>query len=403
MKAELYRKLFGKPLTVGELLKGFQYNELEGKGLYGMNGKLTIQPEYQRNYVYAADGKEEAVVQSILKGYPIGLLYFNTVKDEKGNVTGYECLDGQQRITSLGRYYVGKFDLQENREHPTRFDGLAKNEKDQFLNTELTIYICDGTETEIKERFKTINIQGVPLNAQEISNAIYSGPFVTLAKAEFSNSKNGNLPMWQSYVKGNPLKQGILAVALAWVCKSSNRDDIEKYMGEHRYKDNIDELKNYFNAVIDWVSGLFDETYDEMQGLEWGSLYEQYHSKSYDHDAINKRVSEIYHDEHLISFNKKNIWEYVLGGETDKRLLNLRLFDENTKRRVYYRQTAEAKATGKSNCPDCVLENGVNKDKIWLPKEMEADHATAWSKGGATDESNCTMLCIHHNRLKGNK
>ena len=40
-------------------------------GLYGMNGKLTIQPEYQRNYVYAADKKEEAVVQSILKGYPI--------------------------------------------------------------------------------------------------------------------------------------------------------------------------------------------------------------------------------------------------------------------------------------------------------------------------------------------
>jgi hypothetical protein len=34
---------------------------------------------------------------------------------------------------------------------------------------------------------------------------------------------------------------------------------------------------------------------------------------------------------------------------------------------------------------------------------MDADHVTAWSKGGATDLSNLTMLCITHNRAKGNK
>ena len=34
---------------------------------------------------------------------------------------------------------------------------------------------------------------------------------------------------------------------------------------------------------------------------------------------------------------------------------------------------------------------------------MDADHVTAWSKGGSTDISNCEMLCITHNRAKGNK
>lgn len=39
MKTEL------KHYTVEEILKGFVYNELEGKGLFGLDGKLVIQPE----------------------------------------------------------------------------------------------------------------------------------------------------------------------------------------------------------------------------------------------------------------------------------------------------------------------------------------------------------------------
>ena len=35
--------------TIGDICKGFQYNEYEGKGLYGLSGKLTIQPEFQRH------------------------------------------------------------------------------------------------------------------------------------------------------------------------------------------------------------------------------------------------------------------------------------------------------------------------------------------------------------------
>lgn len=403
MKAELYREIFGKPLTVKELLEGFQFNELEGKGLYGLNGKLTIQPEYQRNYVYATEGKEEAVIQSVLSGYPIGLLYFNTVKDKQGNVIGYECLDGQQRITSLGRFKTGKFDASIKGDvlHTLHYETMPQDKKDKFDNTPLTIYICDGTETEIKEWFRTINLTGVPLNAQEISNAVYSGPFVTEAKKVFSNSKNGSMPMWKTYVKGTETRQDILAVALSWVCKSKDRDVIESYMSKHRYDTNIDELQNYFNAVIDWVSSTFEGTHNEMCGLNWGDLYEDYHNNAYDHKALNERIEELFDDEAVT--DKKNIYAYVLGGEKDIRLLNIRLFDKNTKQRVYDRQTKEAKDKGISNCPDCLLDVTADKTKIWAFKEMEGDHATAWSKGGSTDDSNCTMLCIHHNRLKGNK
>src|SRR3954453_5303954 len=98
-------------ITVKEICEGFEYNELEGKGLFGLGGKLTIQPEYQRNYIYADKGgeKETAVIESLLKGYPLGLIYFNTLAKDK-----FEVLDGQQRITSIGRFVTGKFAVIEN-------------------------------------------------------------------------------------------------------------------------------------------------------------------------------------------------------------------------------------------------------------------------------------------------
>ena len=58
--------------TVGQISEGFVYNELEGKGLFGLAGTLTIQPEYQRNYIYADGKRDVAVVESLLKGYPLG-------------------------------------------------------------------------------------------------------------------------------------------------------------------------------------------------------------------------------------------------------------------------------------------------------------------------------------------
>lgn len=62
----------------------------------------------------------------------------------------------------------------------------------------------------IKAWFKTINIADVPLNEQEMSNAIHSGPFVTKAKEEFSNSQTANVQKWSTYITGDVLWQDFL-------------------------------------------------------------------------------------------------------------------------------------------------------------------------------------------------
>ena len=379
-------------ITVKEICDGFMYNEAEGKGLFGLSGKLTIQPEYQRNYIYADGKKDVAVIESILKGYPLGLIYFNTLKNGH-----FEVLDGQQRITSIGRFLTFKFPIKDENGMEQYFDSLPKDKQRKIEETKLLIYECEGKESEIKEWFKTINIAGVPLNSQELRNAIYSGSFVTLCKEEFSNSQNSNIQKWNAYIRGSANRQEILERALDWVSKGK----IDNYMSSHRKETNINELKTYFNSVIDWVSTTFIDVEKEMCGLEWGRLYEEYHKKAFNPKKVSEQVKVLYGDPYVK--NRKGVFEYILGGSEDTKLLDVRVFDEATKKSVYAKQTKVAQQKEVSNCPLCAIGNNANKTRIYKIKEMDADHVAAWSKGGKTDVNNCEMLCKTHNRAKGNK
>ncbi len=379
-------------ITVREMCNGFVYNELEGKGLFGLSGTLTIQPEYQRNYIYADGKRDVAVIDSILKGYPLGLIYFNKTDDQK-----FEVLDGQQRITSIGRYATNKFAIKDSSGMEQIFSGLAKDKQEIILNAKLLIYECEGEESEIKQWFKTINIAGVPLTTQEINNAIYSGPFVTLAKEEFSNSQNSNVQKWKAYIRGSEKRQEILECAFDWVSDGS----IDKYMSTHRYDTDINELKNHFNKVIDWVSEVFVDVESEMCGLEWGRLYKECGEKSYDSKKVSEEVKRLYADSSVKS--RAGIFEYILGGETESKLLDIRFFEDSVKKSVYAMQTDEAKTGNKSNCSYCAIGHDASKTKIWKLEEMDADHVSAWSRGGETDIKNCEMLCKSHNRAKGNR
>lgn len=390
MKTTLWVNETGK--TVRDVIDGFEYNELEGKGLFGLAGKLTIQPEYQRSYIYNDGKKDVAVIDSILKGYPIGILYFN----QTGEGT-YEVLDGQQRITSIGRFVSGKFPVRDHNGHEQYFTGLAQTQKEKIMDTPLLVYVCEGDEPEIKDWFRTINIAGVPLTQQEILNAVYSGPFVTLARHEFSNSSNSHMQKWTAYIAGDVKRQAVLECAFDWV----SHVQIDAYMSKHRNDNNINELKNYFTDVINWISTVFIDVESEMRGLEWGRLYETYHKQRFDPSEVSKQLHHL-----LSSFevkDRKGVFEYILGGSNDTKLLNVRVFDEPTKKIVYREQTKTAEAKAISNCPLCAIGHDASKGKIWSLSDMDADHVAAWSKGGATNIKNCQMLCKTHNRAKGNR
>lgn len=380
--------------SIEDICKGFVYSQLEDKGLFGLSGRLTIQPEYQRNYIYAKENRDAAVVTSLLRGYPLGLIYFNKIHDDN-----LEVLDGQQRITSIGRFITNKFAIHDENNMPQYFDGLADDKKRLIMNSELLVYECEGEESEIKDWFKTINIAGVPLKPQELLNAVYSGPFVTAGKQEFSNSQNANNQKRSAYVSGAVERQDYWERALEWVSKS--KSNIGDYMAEHRTEPNIDTVKAYFNTVIDWASSVFIDIEPEMSGLEWGRLYETYHTQAYDPKKLSEQVKALHGDPYIK--NTRGIWEYLLGNSKDPNLLDVRVFDEATKKSTYAKQSKDAELNSVSNCPTCNVSKNANDSKIWKFVEMEADHVSAWSKGGATSPENCQMLCRTHNRAKGNK
>ena len=335
------------------------------------------------------------MIESLLKGYPIGLIYFNRTVDGR-----FEVLDGQQRITSIGRFITGKFAIKNEADNVQYFSGLPEEQQQKIMQSSLLVYECEGEEKEIKEWFKTINIVGIPLKEQELLNAIYSGEFVNAAKRVFSNSQNAEIQKWNHYIKGDVKRQDYLAEALRWICDSKGMS-IDAYMSIHRPAPSTGELEGYFRSVIDWVSTTFTMVERDMCGLEWGRLYETYHTTPYSTVHVTERVKALQADESVRC--PRNIYEYVLGGEEDKKLLDIRIFEESTKRAAYKRQTEAAEKQGISNCPLCALGNNANKTRIYKLSEMDADHVTAWSKGGATSMENCEMLCKTHNRSKGNR
>ncbi len=382
-------------ITVADICKGFVYNEYEGRGLFGLDGRLVIQPEYQRNYIYADGKRDVAVVESLLKGYPIGLLYF--VAAPEGRL---EVLDGQQRITSVGRFVTGKFAVKDGKGMEQYFSGLAEDLRRKILETRLTIYVCEGAESEIKEWFRTINIAGVPLVPQELLNAVYSGPFVTAAKVVFSNSGAAIVQKWRDFLSGDVKRQEWLETALSWA--AGGKEKIGGYLGAHRFEGDISGVKTYFDSVLDWADGLFERVDARAtKGLDWARLYEAHHGTPYSPGAFTAKVEELLEDPCVK--DEKGIVEYVLGGCKEPRLLNVRVFEPPTKKRVWKRQTDEARKKGVSNCPMCAEGQGMRRTQIWPLAEMEADHVTAWSRGGATEEGNCQRLCRAHNRAKGNR
>jgi 5-methylcytosine-specific restriction endonuclease McrA len=310
-----------------------------------------------------------------------------------------EVLDGQQRITSFGRYITNKFAIKDENGMEQYFLGLASDKQKIILESKLLVYECEGTETEIKEWFKTINIAGVPLNEQELLNAVYSGPFVTKGKELFSNSQNANIHKWSAYISGSANRQDYWERALEWI--SGGKDFIGAYLSKNRDNIDISEVKSHFNNVINWASEIFLEVQDEMKGLEWGRLYTSFYEVRYDVKKVSTQVKQLLGDPYVK--NKRNIFEYILGGCTDHKLLDIRIFDDADKRIVYEKQTIQAEKKNISNCSFCAIGNDVIKEKIWVLGDMDADHIKAWSKGGKTDIKNCEMLCKSHNRAKGNR
>lgn len=385
-------------IPLRELFKDYINNDEEGVWAYG--GKLCVRPSYQREYVYD-EKRRNKVMDTIRKGMPINTIWFAKVGEDT-----YEVMDGQQRIISILNYLNGSYSKYDNLlDMIYFFQNLPKEEQEKVLDYEIEVKIFEGSSNEKLEWFKTINIGGLVLEDQELRNAAYTGPWLEDAKRHFSKTNCVAYQKGKDYIKGNPIRQEYLETVLYWKAHADgfNVKDkgsaIEQYMSIHQHDENAEELWDYFLKVINWIQLNFSTYYKEMKGLEWGILYNKYHSQDYNTIALEKKVKDLMANDEIQA--KKGIFEYLLGGEVEEKLLNPRKFSDSMKRTAFERQKKLWKdeqnplEPNKSVCPLC-----HNKFEF---KDMEGDHILAWKFGGRTELDNLQMLCRKCNKEKSSK
>lgn len=360
-------------IKIREVVDKYRDSAEEGVSAYG--GRLDVRPKYQREFVYKGH-QRDAVIDTIRKGFPLNVMYW--VKTGKNT---FEVLDGQQRTISMAQYTSGDFSIKIGT-NDYFFHNLTNKEQKEILDYELMVYFCEGTDKEKLEWFEIVNIAGERLYPQELRNAVYTGPWLSDAKLKFSKT---NCAAYLLANDGGALvdkklnRQEYLETALRWI----NDEKIEEYMAKHQHDKNAEELWKYFQEVIAWVRKTFIVYRKEMKNVDWGPLYNKYKKAKLDPKKIEEQISKLIEDDDVQSLS--GIYEYVLTNK--EKHLNLRAFDEKTKRKAYEKQ--------KGICVWC-----KNKFEI---EDMEADHITPWHEGGKTTIENCQMLCKDDNRRKSGK
>ena len=366
-------------VTVGEITKGYINNEEQG--VRGYNGLLDIRPPYQREFIYN-EAEQRAVINTVLNKYPLNVMYW--VKRSDDAECPYEVMDGQQRTLSLCQYVAGKFAVDFK-----YFDNQPADDQKKILDYKLTVYVCEGKESEKLEWFKTINIAGKPLNEQEIRNAVYAGPFVSDAKHHFSKSNCGAYRLGKDLVNGSPIRQDFFKKALEWMAEHETRNgklqSAVGYMAIHQHDKNAIPLWTYFQNVLNWAISTFNMKKFKiiMKGVDWALFYDKYHEQPLDIKVMEDRISDLIGDDEIQKPN--GIIPYVLTG--DERYLDLRTFKDKVKKAIWEKQNHKCAICGKEF--DFEL--------------MEGDHIKPWREGGRTDIKNCQMLCRQCNRSKGSK
>ena len=369
-----------RKIKIRDVFQNYADNGDDGVFAYG--GRLAIRPAYQREFVYDLE-QAEAVIQTVLKGYPLNVMYWVKTGEDC-----YEVLDGQQRTLSVMQYLKHQFPITLDGKK-FYWDALPDDKYNRIMNYEFMIYVCEGAESEKLEWFRVVNIAGEKLTEQELRNSVYTGAWLSDAKLHFSKRNCAAKKLSDKYITGDPNRQELLEKALKGICELQQIKDITEYMAQHKSGPDADELWQYFQDVIHWTEKIFPQYYRDMKGLDWCHLYNRYHENYYNSAVMAAEVKRLHEDSFEVQ-KPKGIYEFLLCRDTDPyagRLLNLRAFEEKDKQAAYSRQNGI--------CPVC--------GQHFEYDEMEGDHILPWSKGGKTTGENCQMLCKPCNGKKSDK
>lgn len=212
--------------------------------------QIIMDPEFQRKDVWTKNQKSE-LVESILMGIPLPLLYFTENKDGKIIV-----IDGKQRLTALFEFLDNTFELTKLRIlkglnlHGKKFIDLDLKLQADLEDYQLIAHVIKyPTQDRVKfDIFDRVNRGGTRLNNQEMRNAIYNGKSTNLLK------KLSELPVFKD-ATGNSIQNErmkdrylILRFIAFYLWKNYKIKDDEGYLIDYK-SDMNDFLGKTMSAI----------------------------------------------------------------------------------------------------------------------------------------------------------
>lgn len=155
-------------------------------------GSLDLTPFYQRRSVWTQRAKS-LLIDSILRGYPIPLLFLHNRLDIRTSKSVRQVVDGQQRLRTI-LSFIDIDSLQGAADEPDSFTVLRSHNRDyaglrfeqlpdeaqgRILQTPLSVNVLpsDIDDVTVLTIFQRMNSTGLKLNDQEIRNATFFGEF----------------------------------------------------------------------------------------------------------------------------------------------------------------------------------------------------------------------------------
>lgn len=378
---------------------------------------LILNPEYQREYVYD-NVKASRLVESVLLDIPIPSVYLS--EEEDGS---YSTIDGQQRITSLVRFTKNEFALSKlgilSELNGVRFKDLPKAYQRKFKTSTLEA-ICINKESGASkfEIFARLNQGAVSLNAQELRNCVYRGPFNDLLDELATHPLTKELFGVDN--KRKKYQETILrffAIRNLDTYKSSMLKHLNMFMSAYQNAtpEQIEIFKElYINTMsaIKYVLGtdafsLNSDKSEKMSITVFDSIVVPFSSydkhtliKNADNIRINinmvKQQNSLYVNSPKANTAAKNNILYRVSVINNAILSAVNLKDILGNKRFFSRE--EKELLFKTN-PVCGLCGNVILDI----NDSEVDHVVPYDHGGPTELSNAQLLHRSCNRKKSNK